>query len=124
MHSIGRPVSHQMGGGSPTLTRIEMVFSSMPVGICKLCHRSNVTLCLSHYLPKATFRAVREIGSARPVIIKNGISIQKDDQITAHMLCRECEERFSKNGETWMLEYANRADGFKLYDLVTAVKPE
>jgi hypothetical protein len=96
----------------------------MPVGICKLCRRSNVTLCLSHYLPKAAFCAVREIGSARPVIIKNGISIQKDDQITAHMLCRECEERFSKNGETWMLQYANRADGFKLYDLVTAVKPE
>jgi hypothetical protein len=96
----------------------------MPVGSCKLCQRPNVVLCLSHYIPKAAFRAVNEIGNARPLIIKNGIAIQKDDQITAHILCRECEQRLSENGEKWMLKYANRADGFKLYELVTSIKPD
>src|SRR5262245_35502917 len=96
----------------------------MPVGTCKLCRGTNVTLCLSHYIPKAAFRAVGKIGNTRPVIVKNGIKIQKDEQITAHILCKECEDRFSRNGETWVLNYANRADGFRLYDLVTSLKPD
>lgn len=43
----------------------------------------------------------------------------------AYLLCADCEDRFNKNGETWVLQHCNRPDtGFKLYDLVRAVQAE
>jgi hypothetical protein len=41
-----------------------------------------------------------------------------------YVLCAQCEERFNKNGESWVMKYCSRnAEGFKLKELIDASKP-
>lgn len=77
----------------------------------------------SHFLPAAAYRATRKLGGVAPVTYREGIALQNDDQMTAHILCADCEERFNRNGEDWVLRFCNRPGGFRLYDLVTALRP-
>jgi hypothetical protein len=51
--------------------------------------------------------------------------VQTSRQLKAHLLCRSCEERFSKNGENWVLRHCHRKDGrFPLAALLAARNPD
>ena len=76
-------------------------------------------------LPKAGYRLLQKSqGGAPPVLIK-AVTMVKDEQVHAHLLCSNCEERFNDCGESWVLQHCNRFDeGFELHNLVTAARPE
>jgi len=75
----------------------------MPIGICKLCHLSK-DLRDSHYLPRSIYKSDRaeQLTNKNPIVI--GKTIRQDQgQITDYVLCPDCEQLFSKNGENWVL---------------------
>lgn len=75
----------------------------MPIGICKLCHL-NKDLQDSHYLPRSIYKSNRakQLKNQNPVVI--GASIRQDQgQVTDYVFCSDCEQRFNKHGESWVL---------------------
>lgn len=62
--------------------------------ICEL-HRENAKLCESHIIPKFVYKWMKETGSGRlrQVKTKNKPML---DGIKKHMLCKSCEDKFSK----------------------------
>lgn len=92
-------------------------------GTCKLCH-SDGELRDSHYIPKGAYRLIQRETGLPPVLAKHDVIIRTSDQIKDHILCPTCEDRFSKNGEKWVLEYCHReGKGFKLKELIDAASP-
>ena len=87
----------------------------MPVGICKLCLQNRV-LEDSHLLPAALYRMSRWEGSANPnpMLISSRGRVQTSKQIKDYVLCHDCEQRFSRNGERYTMLQVNRKEGFKL----------
>jgi hypothetical protein len=96
---------------------------TMKSGTCSLC-QSCGELRESHLIPAAAYKLIQRSGSAPPVVIKAAVTIKKHEQATAHILCENCEQRFSKNGEQWVMEHCFRSgEGFKLKDLIDASEP-
>ncbi len=59
-----------------------------------------------------------------PFIVKKSSSKQTSAQIQEYLLCAECENLFSKRGETWVLRNCFRLDsGFQLVDWLTTKEP-
>ncbi|HEY3443608.1 MAG TPA: hypothetical protein VGK29_22815 [Paludibaculum sp.] len=80
----------------------------------------------SHLLPKALYRFVRAKtkGSTSPIVVTRDAAWNTDRQITRHLLCFDCEQRFSKNGEDWSLRQIFRGEkSFKLLDILKACTP-
>ena len=95
------------------------------IGQCKLCLREGVELRESHFISKSAYKLVEKLGGVTPLIVRGDITVQKNDQMKAPLLCADCEDLFNKNGESWVLRYCNRPNtGFKLHDLVRTVQPE
>jgi len=98
----------------------------MKKGICKLCLLEK-DLCLSHYMPRATYKYNRASGlkTPHPVMLTGGKPKQGTAQVKDYVLCQACENRFRVNGETWVLaniphDYGNR---FPLHEAVKAARP-
>lgn len=92
-------------------------------GECKLCHVTG-ELRDSHFIPKAAYKIIKESEGESPVVVNAEVSLQSDSQMRDHVLCAQCEERFNKNGESWVMKYCSRnAEGFKLKELIDASKP-
>src|SRR5213595_2470047 len=63
-----------------------------------------------------------EPGRNRHVIVNKNFSTSR--QIREHLLCRECEQRFSRNGERWVLENGFRGQGkFRLQSVLQQSTP-
>ncbi len=95
------------------------------IGQCRLCLQQGAELLESHFIPKSAYKLVEKLGGVTPLNVRGEITVQKNQQMKAHLLCADCEDRFNRCGESWVLQYCNRADtGFKLRDLVLTVQPE
>lgn len=68
----------------------------MELGICKLCFGEK-ELVKSHLLPKGLY------SDDNPVIISRKVVLKTDAQVKCLLLCKDCEQLFSKNGESWVL---------------------
>lgn len=91
-----------------------------PTGKCRLCGET-CTLIDSHYLPKALFRlfAKASVDNPNPVVITDKSSVQTSRQVTAPLLCGQCEEIFSTRGESWVMKHIYRGnDEWKLRDIL------
>ncbi len=92
--------------------------------LCKLCKQDR-ELRESHFLPAAVYAQLR--GDAQqnqdPVLMTSRLSLTTSRQITDRVLCAECEERFSRLGETWVLGNMARPEGFPIQELLLAAKP-
>jgi hypothetical protein len=91
----------------------------MPVGKCKLCLQDE-ELQQSHLIPAGVFRALRSEGEDVTSITAKKI-VQTSRQFQAHLLCRDCEHRLNKGGETYVLKHMARQipeSEFPLYDLL------
>jgi hypothetical protein len=45
-------------------------------------------------------------------MVGGGTARRSSGQIADELLCRDCEQRFSKNGETWVIENMAQQGGF------------
>lgn len=90
-------------------------------GNCRLCGRERV-LCDSHLLPKATYRLIRKASGASPVVATKGLVRATDAQIHQHLLCEECEQRFS-GPERYTLSQCCRGSRFRLRELLDTLAP-
>src|SRR6267378_6751192 len=100
----------------------------MTTASCALCHASR-DLRESHLIPKALFRIIRDpnpidgIGPD-PLHITKDATIRTSEQFTCRLLCRDCEDLFSKNGERIVIkECCRSAREFILRDKLRAETP-
>ena len=86
------------------------------VGTCKLCRKENKELRNSHLLAKGLY-------PEETVIMTPEIALVSDKQIAAPLLCDDCEQRFNKYGECWMLRQVNSEKGFPLLERLKLAIP-
>ena len=94
---------------------------------CKLCLQDVPKLENSHFLPAAIYKILRDERkkNPNPWSLTRKSAVQTSRQITARLLCRECEQRFSKNGEAWVLRNCLRKDGsFPLGSILDSRLPD
>lgn len=95
---------------------------SPTLGQCKLCHATG-ELRDSHFIPKAAYKIIKESEGESPIVVNAEVSLQSDSQMKDYVLCAQCEERFNKNGESWVMKYCSRnAEGFNLKELIERLK--
>jgi hypothetical protein len=97
------------------------------VGQCALCLQPNAKLQSSHLLPKALYKLVRgPVGQGRSkhVSVTPDRTTLSDRQVEDYLLCEVCEQKLSRNGESYVLRQYSRGHGkFKLRQLLTAAVP-
>ena len=85
----------------------------MAMGACKLClqHRQ---LQESHLLPRALYRLARGSGvrgNQDPVAFTIKGSRSSSHQLKDYVLCRDCEQLFSKKGEGYVMRLVTKRNG-------------
>jgi hypothetical protein len=89
-------------------------------GQCKLCGKA-AYLCNSHLMPAALYRLLRSttVTPRDPLIVTPRATFTTSREVSAHLLCVDCEDRFRVHGEDWVLRQCYRiGEGFKLRDSV------
>ena len=97
----------------------------MPRGICPLC-RLEKDLVDSHFLPAASYKPLHGSGLKvnEPMVLTSKRIFQSSRlKITAHAFCADCEDRFDRNGEGWVLNKLANLSTFPLRDMITAAPP-
>jgi hypothetical protein len=96
------------------------------VAACSLC-RATKALRDSHLLPAGVLRLLRDDGlkNPNPYLMSLGNVGQTSSQAKQYLLCNECEQRFNRNGETWVINHCYHEDGgsFPLRDLLKMHEP-
>jgi hypothetical protein len=94
------------------------------VNTCALC--TNIAeLRDSHFLPSAMYKNMKLPGDTSQIILDRTNPRIENKQIKARLLCAVCEDRFSKNGERWVMGNGVRAASgtFLLQTALTNSKP-
>ena len=94
---------------------------------CRLCKEPS-NLIDSHLMPKSAYKASKSfVLGRRPelvtVRISSGSAAYSDGQVTMKLLCKNCEDLFSKNGEKILGKNWATASGFPLLDEMKSSKP-
>jgi hypothetical protein len=95
------------------------------MGPCGLCQQTR-QLKESHLLPSAAYKLARDPSrrDPNPVLITKGRSFTSSHQVTTYLLCAECEDRFSRGGERYVLGQCARPGGdFKVRALLENATP-
>jgi hypothetical protein len=67
--------------------------------------------------------AIHPVAFASPVLLTGTGLLRTSRQITDHLLCWDCEQRFSQNGEDWVSRHAYNGERFLLLDILRASDP-
>lgn len=96
----------------------------MKKGKCKLCLLQK-DLQESHFLPAAVFKALLSPTerNPHPRFVSPNITLDTSRQMKDYVLCRECEQKFSENGERWVLSHMAKDTGFPLQEKLRKVAP-
>ncbi len=92
-------------------------------GNCKLCLEEKM-LCDSHLAPAGLYRYCKaaELGPVRMTAKEITVA---NVEVTAPLLCQECEDRLNRDGENWLLpKLATIDQKFPFYDLLVTVPPD
>ena len=91
---------------------------------CKLCKRDR-ELGESHFLSAAVYAQLRDESqqNPNPVLMTSKLSLTTSKQIADRLLCSECEERFSRLGEAWVLANMARPERFAIQEALAAAQP-
>jgi hypothetical protein len=97
------------------------------IGQCALCLTKAAELQDSHYLPAGVYRVLRDEtspdGNPNPILLGQESAVQTSKQITDYLLCRECEQRLNRNGESYFLQICWRRNGFRLHAILDSATP-
>ncbi len=94
----------------------------MPLGKCKLCLQVK-ELQNSHLLPASLFRKSRSSGAnPNPMFVSEKGAVQTSRQLKNHVLCRDCEQLFSRNSENYVMTqvFDGRTKAFPLLEALQA----
>jgi hypothetical protein len=58
-----------------------------------------------------------------PVLLTPQVSVISSQQLRDYAFCSNCEQRFNRNGESWVLANMVRMNGFKLQDALIEAGP-
>ncbi len=86
------------------------------VEACKLCGVT-AELRRSHILPQWAYRPA-QVTNQHPVTVHNGVALHTSKQLTAHILCEECEQRLSRDERVVAPLASDRQGNIKLIDHV------
>lgn len=81
----------------------------------------------SHFLSAGIYRILRddEEANPNPWAVTEKAVFQTSKQVKAPLLCSDCEQRLSKNGENWVLRNCLKADrSFPLADVLASQRPD
>jgi len=88
-------------------------------GKCRLCLEDK-ELQASHFIPAGVWKSLRVDGKEAVSITAEKV-LQTSRQLKAHLLCRDCEGRMSRDGENWVLAHMAKQfpdQVFPLFDLL------
>ena len=93
-------------------------------GQCRL-RLKNATLQDSHFIPQAAYKLILGDGkNPNPFVNDGRKAVQTSAQTRAHLLCYDCEQRLSKNGEDAFLRTCYRGPGdFRLLQTLREQTP-
>jgi hypothetical protein len=76
-------------------------------------------------MPAGILKALRQpdIPNPDPVMVTPRIVVQTSRPVKSHLLCRDCENLFSKKGEQWVIANMARPDSFPLYETINKATP-
>jgi hypothetical protein len=94
----------------------------MKIGRCRLCLRENQELQNSHFISAAIYQVCKD-GTKQPVMVGGESSRHTGGQIADELLCRDCEQRFSKNAEAWTIANMARQGAFPLQSVLANNQP-
>lgn len=94
---------------------------AVKIGTCRLCRTKGAGLQDSHLVSAAAYRILNEAGGCIAVNREHGVMIS--DQMSAHLLCADCEDRFNRGGEDWFLRHCFRKGKFKFRDALEKATP-
>lgn len=85
--------------------------------LCALCHQAR-PLLKSHFLPAGLYRLLQTPGdkNTHPVLTSRELAKQNSFQMTAPLLCSECEQLFNRNGEAYVLPLIRQESTFPILD--------
>lgn len=91
---------------------------------CGLC-REPKELQRSHYLAAGFYKRMRGDETQRdPILLGDARALPSSKQVRDHLLCADCESRFSTRGEAWVLANCSQPDGvFPLRDALRGLAP-
>lgn len=93
----------------------------MPIGKCAVCLETK-ELQDSHFISKALYRIARKRGGA--VVKTPQLFLGTDAQVRDRLLCRDCEQLFSKNGEDYVMRLVKQDAGvFPLLEMLSKQTP-
>jgi hypothetical protein len=90
-------------------------------GTCALCLQDR-DLRRSHLLGRAIYLLNRE-GNDEPVLMTPQLITPTQKQIWQHLLCGDCEERFSSHGEALIMRLVQRRTDFALLNRLNDSTP-
>jgi hypothetical protein len=96
-------------------------------GECKLCLQHVTSLKNSHFLSAGIYKRLRDENekNPNPWMISGKTAVQTSRQKTAHLLCSDCEQLFSKYGEHWVLGHCLQENGsFPLASVLASRTPD
>ncbi|VVE06216.1 hypothetical protein PAQ31011_02406 [Pandoraea aquatica] len=91
------------------------------LGTCALCQK-NADLQDSHLIPKWAYRRACGVQLERapaPVYVANGSAVLSNAQTKRHLLCEDCEQRFSKSEDYLASLTLPDGEQFKLFSEIT-----
>lgn len=96
----------------------------MPIGQCKLCLKTKV-IRRSHLVPRALYEMSRDTRAKKPdpVLMTRRVAVRTNRQIEDYVLCGDCEQRFNKNGEDWILRHVDNGKHFPLLQTLKLAIP-
>lgn len=120
-----RGVNLEIGFPPDCREKVE-VLRPVPIGKCKLCLRT-ADLQNSHLVPASLYKKSRIPGASNPnptLVTEKGTK-QTSRQIRNFVLCRDCEQLFSKNGENYVMTqvFDGNTKKFPLLDVLHATTP-
>ena len=97
--------------------------SEQVIGLCPLCKRDGQILRESHFIPAALYPTKKQMPKARFSTL-DVVYTEPHDEVKEYLLCGDCEQRFSRNGESdTLLWISSKAKVLKLRDQINGVKP-
>jgi hypothetical protein len=97
------------------------------LGTCKLC-MLEMNLQDSHLMPRSLYKKARGSGTRGnqdPHVVTVRGRKPSSHQVTDYVLCRECEHRFNKNGEDYVMRLVTQQNGrFPLLEILNKIPPQ